>query len=383
MKTTFNIGFVCRKSKMTKAGKAPVEMSIIINGKRTYLVLPRKERPDEFKRLVAARRRNDLKDYLEAVYQKVMEKQTEMVQRGIAVNIHSLKDYLIHGCTDSYTIEELFDEYMAILRKRVGIDMTLLHYQKFEIVRDAFYRHISKDKQVSEITNGVIRSFFATLNLENQQSTAAGKMAKLKTVIMFARDNNKLQTNPFANIKITRKEKPVEFLTKEEVNRIETKSFASDRLAKVRDLFLFQCYTGLAYTDMARLKKEDFQVNEMGQTFIKKPRMKTGIDFTVVMLDEALTILRRYDYRLPILTNQKYNSYLKEIGDLCEISKPLHTHIGRHTCATFLLNKGMSLDYVAKILGHSNTKQTKHYAKLLDESVFKEFKRLEERQKGT
>ena len=84
-------------------------------------------------------------------------------------------------------------------------------------------------------------------------------MTKLKTVIMFARDNNKLQANPFANIKITRKEKPVEFLTSEEVKQIESKVFDSDRLTKVRDLFLFQCYTGLAYTDMARLKKEDFR----------------------------------------------------------------------------------------------------------------------------
>ena len=377
MKTTFNIGFVCRKSKITKTGKAPVEMSIIINGKRTYLVLPRKENPDEFKRLVNAKRRNDLKDYLETVYQRVMERQTEMVQKGISVTAQSLKDYLVHGCSDSYTIGDLFDEYLSILRKRVGVDITPLHYQKFEVVRDAFYRHISKDKQVAEINNGVIRSFFATLNQENQQSTAAGKMAKLKTVIMFARDNNRIQTNPFANVKITRKDKPVEFLTKEEVRRIETKEFESARLAKVRDLFLFQCYTGLAYTDMVQLKKEDFQVNDMGQTYIKKARMKTGIDYTVVMLDEALALLRKYDYQLPILTNQKYNSYLKEIGDLCGITKPLHTHIGRHTCATFFLNRGMSIDYVAKILGHSNTRQTKHYAKLLDESVFKEFKRLE------
>ena len=204
-------------------------------------------------------------------------------------------------------------------------------------------------------------------------------MAKLKTVIMFARDNNKLQTNPFANIKITRKDRPVEFLTLDEVKQIEAKTFISERLGKVRDLFLFQCYTGLAYTDMAKLKKEDFRINDWGQTYIKKPRMKTGIDYTVVMLEEAMAILEKYDYRLPILSNQKYNSYLKEIGDLCGINKPLHTHIGRHTCATILLNKGIPIDYVAKILGHSNTKQTKHYAKLLDESVFKEFQRLDKK----
>lgn len=92
MRATFNIGFVCRKSKVTKTGRAPVELSIIINGKRTYLVLPRKEYPDEFKRLVASRRHNDLKNYLETVYQKVMEKQTEMLQKGLSIDAYSLKD---------------------------------------------------------------------------------------------------------------------------------------------------------------------------------------------------------------------------------------------------------------------------------------------------
>jgi len=129
---------------------------------------------------------------------------------------------------------------------------------------------------------------------------------------------------------------------------------------------------------MANLTKDDFNVNNKGQIYVKKTRQKTGVRYLVVLLDNAKRIAEKYDYSLPVLSNQRYNSYLKEIKDLCHISKPLHTHIGRHTAATYLLNKGIPIETVAKILGHSDIRQTQHYAKLLDDSVFREFKKLEE-----
>ena len=128
---------------------------------------------------------------------------------------------------------------------------------------------------------------------------------------------------------------------------------------------------------MKNLKKSDFRVNEEGQIYIKKKRNKTGIDFFVVLMEDALSIAKKYDFRIPVLTNQKYNSYLKELADLCDIKKPLHSHIGRHTCACLLLNRGMSVEAVAKVLGHSTIKHTQHYAKLLDKTIFNEVKKIE------
>lgn len=369
MRTTFNINFVCRQSKVTKLGKAPVEMSIIINGKRVYLTLPRKESPKEFQKLITSKRQNDLKEYLELMYQKVLTAQTILMQQGAVVNPTSIKEYIQNGCSTSYTIEDLFVEYLKILRKRVGINLTAAVYRKYEIVRNLFYDHISKDKQVKEITKSVISDFYAELNKKYESTTSAAMMVKLKTIIIFAVDNGKLGCNPFNGIKITKRTKEVEYLTEREIDAIKSKSF-NERLSKVRDLFLFQCYTGLAYIDMANLTKEDFQVNERGQYYIKKSRVKTGIGFLTVLLDEAAEIAKRYDFELPVLSNQKYNSYLKEIKDVCDIKKELHTHIGRHTAATYLLNKGVSLETVAKMLGHSNIKQTQHYAKLVDKTVF-------------
>lgn len=374
MRTTFNIGFVCRQSKVTKAGKAPVEMSIIINGKRTYLTLPMKEDPKVFQKQVSSKKMNPMKEYLEQMYQKVVVAQTELVKNDVPVTAANLKDYIQNGCTTSYTIQDLFDEYLKILKKRVGINLTKAVYRKYEIVRDLFYGSISNAKQVTEITNGVIANFYAELNRKYESTTSAAMMVKLKTIITYALDNGKLKINPFNSIKISKRTKEVEFLTVDEIQAIKGKSF-NGRLEKVKDLFLFQCFTGLAYVDMANLTREDFQFNGE-QIFIKKCRVKTGISYLTVLIDEAVEIIKKYDFELPVLSNQKYNSYLKEIGDLCHITKPMHTHIGRHTAATYLLNKGLSIETVARILGHSNIKQTQHYAKLVDKTVFEQVKKI-------
>ena len=127
---------------------------------------------------------------------------------------------------------------------------------------------------------------------------------------------------------------------------------------------------------MALLEPKDFKSNEEGIQYLRKNRKKTGVEFFIVLLPEALAIAKKYDYKLPLLSNVKYNAYLKEIGSICKIEKPLHSHIGRHTAATYLLNKSVPMEMVAKVLGHSTTAQTRHYAKLLDRSVFDEFKKL-------
>ena len=371
MNTTFNIGFVCRPSKANKQGKAPIELTIIINGKRTYMALTRKEDPQDFQKLSKSNKPNDLKDFLEATYRNVLRKETEMAQKGLPLTAQNLKEYIQFGCTNSYTVEDLFNEYYAILKKRVGVDLTKGVYRKYELIKELFFKEaIAPNRQATEISNGVISSFYATLNQKYESTTSAAMMTKLKSVIIYAMDNDRIQINPFCGIKISRKTNPVEFLTEAEVRRIKKKKLTNERLIRVRDIFLFQCFTGLSYADMACLEPEDYQRNSQGQIYIKKERCKTGVTFTAVLLPDAEAIAKKYDYKLPMLSNQKYNSYLKEIADLCDIKKPMHTHIGRHTAATYLLNKGLGLEIVAKILGHNDTRQTRHYAKLLDSTVF-------------
>lgn len=377
MRTTFNITFVCRPSKANKLGYSPIELSIIINGERTYLTLPRKEQPEKFTKAMTSKRQSDIRRYVDEVFVKVQQKQTEMMQNGIPLTAKNLKEYIQTGCTSSYTVQQLFDDYLKTLKKRVGVDLSDRVYVKYVHLKDRFFKYLDPSKQVTVITNAVIADFYADLCTKVQISTASGIMRKLRTVVTYAINNNKLSSDPFFDIKIKNETKEVEFLTENELLRIKAKKFSIDRLEKVKDLFLFQCFTGLSYSDLASLKPEDYQQNNLGQIYIHKKRVKTGVPFTAVLLDDAVQIAEKYNYQLPVLTNQRYNSYLKEIKDLCEITKPLHTHIGRHTCCTYLLNKGLSLEMVAKIAGHRSIKTTQHYARLIDTTLFEAVKGLQ------
>jgi integrase len=149
---------------------------------------------------------------------------------------------------------------------------------------------------------------------------------------------------------------------------IANKDFGIDRLNQVRDLFVFAANTALSYCDLASVKREDIQ-HEGDVMYLKKKRGKTGVTYILPLNDTAMGLLKKYDYELPIISNQRYNAYLKEVADICGIKKTLTTHLARHTAATLMLNAGIAIEVVSKILGHSNTKMTQHYAKLLDKTV--------------
>ena len=163
-----------------------------------------------------------------------------------------------------------------------------------------------------------------------------------------------------------------QFLTVEEINRIRDTDFLNASLNRVRDVFVFQAACGLSYCDLAALTTDDIQFNQEGQPYIHKRRAKTNVYYTSVILEDGVAILKKYGYKLPIISNQKYNAALKFIKDVCRIDKPLHTHIARHTYATRCINEGIRLEVVAKLLGHSTTRLTQHYAKLLEKNVVKE-----------
>lgn len=371
MRTTFNIAFICRKSKTNRNGLAPVEVSIVVNGERTYLALPRREKPDDFQALITSPTENELKDYLSEVFCKLQAKQTEMMQRQIPITANNLKEFFRNGCSDSYTVGDLFKEYYAILEKRIGIDLTLPVYRKYHKAAELFCEHTPASTQLRDVKSSDVMDFYADLKRRYKKSTASFVMTRVKTFFLFAFNNGKIQANPFSLVRITKPLEDVECLTEEELNRMQRKRFSIDRIAKVRDVFLFQCYSGLAYVDLAALRKEDIQ--KTGNIyFINKKRVKSDIEYTSVILPEGVKILEKYDFCLPVLSNQKYNSYLKEVADLCRITKSLHTHIGRHTYASLCLNKGVRLETLSKMLGHTNVKQTQHYAKFVKSTIFNE-----------
>lgn len=361
-----NFSFYCRTSKMNRYGYAPIELSIIIDGKRSFINLPRKEKPSVFKTSMSSKKNNEVKEYINVQMTTINSAITEILSSGHPLTTDVLRDYLQNGGIKLYTVNDLFEDFLKILDVKCEYE-NLMKYLK---VRDEFIAFIGdKNKPLTLVSNSDIQAFYAHLNKVHKGSTAAAKMAKLKCFFRYALDNNKMAINVFSGIRITKPKPTIEYLTESEVNILINKTFTVDRLNKVKDLFLFQCGSGLAYADLKHLSPSDIKVDN-GVTYINKCRQKTDIEYTAVLLPFAIEILKKYDYQLPVLTNQKLNAYLCEVGDLCGITKRLHTHLGRKTYATYLLNHNVSISVVSKCLGHANTTITQStYAHLQKNTI--------------
>lgn len=227
---------------------------------------------------------------------------------------------------------------------------------------------------MKDMSPSFVENLYSYLLSYMSHNTAIQKMKQVKSILRFAVDERYVKVSPF-KIVLKKEKKEVTPLTVEEVNLIRNKEISIDRLAKIRDLFVFECYTGLAFSDLSSLEEKDFHIDESGNKWIIKKRHKTDVVATIPLLPIALEILEKYDYRLPCLSNVKYNAYLKELGDICGIKKKLHSHLARHTWATILLNAGMDMVSVSKCLGHANSKITEStYAKVLPDKLFEKVK---------
>ncbi len=378
MKQTLNINFYCRKSKANKQGLAPIEVSVIINGKRTYIALQRKAKPEEFEKSTNSKKDNPIKQYCEQVRIRLNTIIDNLFEQDIELTAQTLKQYFLKGGVSTiYTLDDMISEFLEIQKRKVGTQIIEETYNRYIEAKDKFYSilNLTGEESAKSITHQHILQFKASLLAQYKQDTAAHYMTRIKSFFRYGFESGKVPVFAFTTVQIEKeKNKKIIYLTDEEIKKIKEKKYSSTRLYNVSRLFLFQCYTGLAYADMALLEKDDFKENKYGQIYITKSRKKTGVEFTAVLLNDAKEIAKEYDYKLPVLSNQKYNAYLKEIADLCGIEKNLTTHIARHTCACYLLNNLKSenaMEIVAKVMGHSDTKVTrKYYAAIFDDTVF-------------
>ncbi len=217
-------------------------------------------------------------------------------------------------------------------------------------------------------------------------NTTMKYLSNFKKVVLHCVRNGWLPRDPFSAFKMSKKEVLRTALTESELQTIIAKSFSSDRLNYVKDIFLFSCYTGLAYADVKKLKSSEIMVGIDGELWLLTKRQKTETVSKIPLLPMAIEIINRYaDHPqccgqgkvLPVLSNYKMNAYLKEIGDICGISKNLTFHIARHTFATTItLSNGVPIETVSKMLGHKSLKQTQHYAKILDIKISQDMKAL-------
>ncbi len=388
MKSVFKAAFYLRSNHVNKDGKSMVMLRCSLNGERANFgstgigVDPKawdctksRVKGRNTEALSTNLQLSNLEDLVTSIYYKY--EKTDML------SLERIKQDYLGKTVSTDTIMELFETHNEDIKKQVGCGgLSTTSYSKYELVRKRFAEMIMKnyrrkDLRLTEVTSFVIHDFELYLRTEIGQSpnTATKTLKTFKSVILFGIRNGLMTNNPFANIRFHLKGVDRGYLEDDELNRLMNKEIGNKRLSLIRDLFVFSCFTGLAYIDLANLKGENI-VTLNGVEWIKGRRIKTGTLINVVLLDIPKRLIlkytddkRRKEHLFPIISNQKMNEYLKEIAAICDIDKNLTCHIARHTFATMALSKGVPIESVSKMLGHTNIRTTQIYAKVTDKKI--------------
>ena len=369
----WNISFCCRVAKVTKDGLAPIELVITVDGQRSFKRLSMKVSPEEFKRSITCKRDNYIKQYCDSERIKVYEVFRKLEMLGMPITPAIVKEALDNkGITTSYRLSNLQEDFTAIVSRRVGVDLCLNVYKKYERMMRYVVEFLG-NKECRLITNSDMKRIVADMKAKYQNSTFANLWVIVKSFITYGINNNKIPNNNlFATIKVVKKPKKVEYLTMEELDRIRKATYSTPSLQRIADFAILEANLGLAYCDLVNIKREDIKEHN-GIRYIQKQRAKTGVEYITVVGDEALEILERYNYDISI-TNQSYNRFLKIVALQAGVGKTLHSHLLRHTFAHHQLNeKHLNIATVSKMLGHTNLKQTMHYCQKHTNTILEEF----------
>lgn len=386
--------FYIRRDKTNKKGEAPVFMRLTINGERADASIKRFIEPHAWnsakgKANEKSRGGKDLNLYLDAISANILriQRDLELDKKEVSAQI-ILNRYLGKEQSDRHTLMEVFRAHNEKCRALSGISLapgTVIRYETSLRLTEAFLRTTYKkeDCYLDEITHQFVEDYDFYLRTVRRccHNTTTKYLLNFKKIIRIALAKGWMKKDPFAQVHFHFEPVEREFLEKQELKVLLNKEITITRLSQVRDIFCFCCLTGLAFMDVQQLKPEHLVADIHGKIWIRKARQKTKNMCNIPLLDEAQKIIDRYrdhpycqthGVLLPVCSNQKMNSYLKELADICGIRKNLSTHCARHTFATLTLASGATIDNVAKMLGHANVNMTRRYAKVLDSSIMRD-----------
>ena len=396
VRSSFSILFFIRESKARKSGKAPIELMITVNGERCTLSTGKQvpiDKWDKTKQQVKGKdeEAQSLNNYLKAIKAKLYQKEAELLDRGFIITAELLRDAYFDKVESlkEKTLFEVFEEHNQEQEKLVGNGVSKATYWISvytvrllkEFVQQKYKR---EDLYLRELNLNFIQSFHSFLRIDKgmAQNSSTKHLKLLKKIVNLAVANSYMTTNPFITYKIEREPVEIDFLNEEELRKIINFDTPLPRLERAKDMFLFGCFTGLSYIDIKTLAPEHFEKDNTGRIWIKKRRVKTGVLSRIPLLPIAKLILDKYkggEKLLPIQDPADINKYLKDIAILCDIKKRITFHTSRHTFAsTVTLANNISLEVVSKMLGHTNTRMTTHYAKLIDKCIGEQMDRLME-----
>ena len=394
VRSSFSILFFIRESKARKNGNVPIEVMITVNGERNSFSTGKQiaiEKWDKTKQQVKGKDQEtqNLNNYLKAIKAKLYQKEAELLERGFIITAQILYDAYFDKVESlkERSLFEVFEEHNQEQEKLVGNGVSkATHWVSVytirllrEFVQQKYKR---EDLYLRELNLNFIQSFHSFLRIDKgmAQNSSTKHLKLLKKIRNLSVANSYMAFNPFSTYKVEREPVDIDFLDEEELRKIINFDTPLPRLERAKDMFLFGCFTGLSYIDIKTLTPEHFEKDNTGRIWIKKRRVKTGVLSRIPLLPIAKLILDKYkggEKLLPIQDPADINKYLKDIAILCGINKRICFHTSRHTFAsTVTLANNISLEVVSKMLGHTNTRMTAHYAKLIDKCIGEQMDKL-------
>jgi len=391
MNTKLSVLFFVKRTKTNVDGLLPIFIRVTVNGERIEFSTKRFTTSEKWsvegKRMKGTSAESKATNsYLDTLKAKVYDYQQQLIREDEVVNAENMRNKIMGVEKRKHMIVGIFQNHNNEIRALIGKDYaaaTLVRYETSlkHTVDFMKWKYRISDIDIKKIDHEFITSyeFYLKSVCNCCQNTASKYIKNFGKIIRICLANGWLDKNPFINYKGKEVEVERAFLSMEEIETMLNKEFVSDRLNLVKDIFLFSCFTGLAYADVKKLSRKNIGFGVDGERWIFINRTKTDTRSNIPILPIAAFILDKYEDHpqvvnqeklLPILSNQKMNSYLKEIADVCGINKELTFHIARHTFATTVtLSNGVPIESVSKMLGHKNLKTTQHYAKILDLKV--------------
>ena len=401
------VNFYIRTQKENKNGECPILAKISYRQKHVAMAtgksisVNRWESTNRLKNTLKIEKEKVIKNALDTFLLTVERKFHELVRIDPDVSLALLKRE-ISGKTKIQTraisIIEILEKHNTYFKKKVEAgDRASASWQKYERAKELLKTFMQKqygikDIDVTEIKSGFVHNLESFLTYESNfkgrkgiKNNSVVKYIKIyKTACNYCIKMDLIEKNPFNVYQGKLSIKDAVFLTQIELDKINDKKFTLPRLERVKDIFLFSCYTGYAPIDASNLTNENLFEGNSGELWIMTNRAKTAIRANVPILPPAHTIIKKYKGQqeglIPKISNQKMNAYLKEIADVCGIDKHLTWYVARHTFATTVtLGNGVRIENVSSMMGHTNIKQTQHYAKVLDHNVLNDMVKLKEK----
>lgn len=401
MEARMSILFYGKKNAFDRSKKLSIYLRVTINGERFEVSTQRYVEPSKWSKSAGKVKGNSeearsINQYMDSLKQKVYEYQKNISQEGLhfTKELFRLKWYGLEQ--RSHTLVQVFQQHNEQLKTLIGKDNSKATYTKYRTTLDHTISFLQWKFKRSEIEISCINYSFITnfefwlKSVKNcNHNTTIKYISNLRKIINMCLKNGWLIKDPFIGFKMTKKEVIREILTEEELQTLISKDIQNIRIRQVRDIFIFSCFTGLAYIDAKRLKRSEIIIGIDGEQWINTRRKKTDSPTRIPILPVVQHIMEVYkhhpqclkeDCLLPVPSNAKLNAYLKEVADICGIDKHLTFHIARHTFATTVtLNNGVPIESVSKMLGHKSIKITQLYAKILDRKLSEDMGLLKEK----